>query len=359
MKMPWSSSVDELSSGETRFVTHCAARRTAIAAACAAAVLALAGGIAIGRYSGVALASAGAGPGGAQTHHYVVGEIGRMNASIALLDPRIERLAAQLAELRQFDQRLRAQPPRGAAAAPAAPATRSGDEDEGGEGGPALAPRRCVEASAAHANAHVINGEVDCMAATLTALEQAVAQHEAAWGAFPGRRPTVAGRPGSPFGNRIDPFTKRLSFHPGLDIVAPTGTPILAAAGGRVVFAGQKAGYGNAVDIDHGNGFVTRYGHASKIDVQVGQIVLPREHIADVGSTGRSTGPHLHFEVIVNGVQVNPADYLELFSAYRGAGAAANDAEIRDANRAANGGGSATGNGAESGSGSGAGGRNG
>ncbi|MDR3097079.1 MAG: M23 family metallopeptidase [Paraburkholderia sp.] len=315
--MPWSSSVDELSSGETRFVTHRAARRTVLAAACAAAALALAGGVVIGRYGSMAAAPAGPGPAGAATHHYVVGEIGRMNASIALLDPRIERLAARIAELRQFDQRLRAQPPRGAAVAPAAPATRSGDDDDGGEGGPALAPRRCVEAAAARANAHAINGEVDCMAATLTALEQSVAQYEAAWDAFPGRRPTGAGRPGSPFGNRIDPFTKHLSFHPGLDIVAPTGTPILAAAGGRVIFAGVKAGYGNAVEIDHGNGFVTRYGHASKIDVQAGQIVLPREHIADVGSTGRSTGPHLHFEVIVKGVQVDPEDYLALFSAYR------------------------------------------
>ncbi|CAB3796607.1 hypothetical protein LMG28688_04351 [Paraburkholderia caffeinitolerans] len=325
MKMPWSSSVDELSSGETRFVTHRAARRTAMAAACVATAIALAGGVAIGRYSGTAAApastGAGSGAAGEATHHYVVGEIGRMNASIALLDPRIERLVSRIAELRQFDQRLRAQTPRGAAAPPAAPATRSGD-DEGGEGGPALAPRRCVEASAARANAHAINGEVDCMAATLAALERSVAEHEAAWDAFPGRRPTTAGRPGSPFGNRLDPFTQRLSFHPGLDIVAPTGTPILAAAGGRVIFAGVKSGYGNAVEIDHGNGFVTRYGHASKIDVQVGQIVLPREHIADVGSTGRSTGPHLHFEVIVKGVQVDPDDYLALFGAYRAESAA-------------------------------------
>jgi murein DD-endopeptidase MepM/ murein hydrolase activator NlpD len=321
MKMPWSSSVDELSSGETRFVTHRAARRTAMVAACSAAAVALAGGVAIGRYSGAVDAPLGHGPASADTHHYVVGEIGRMNASIALLDPRIGRLAAQVAELRQFDQRLRAQPVRGAAAVPSVPATRSGDGDEGdegGEGGPALAPRRCVEASAARANAHVVGGEVDCMAATLGALEQAVAQHEVAWQAFPGRKPTGAGRLGSPFGNRVDPFTNRLAFHPGQDIVAPTGTPILAAAGGRVIFAGPKAGYGNAVEIDHGNGYVTRYGHASKIDVQVGQIVLPGERIADVGSTGRSTGPHLHFEVIVNGTQVNPADYLALFGAYRG-----------------------------------------
>ncbi|MBB3260901.1 murein DD-endopeptidase MepM/ murein hydrolase activator NlpD [Paraburkholderia bannensis] len=336
MKMPWTSSVDELSSGDTRFVTHRAARRTAICTACAVGVAALAGGVAIGRYSSVVDVPTGPGPEGVATHHYVVGEIGRMNASISLLDPRIARLSAQIAELREFDQRLRTQPQRGGAVvAPAAPGARSGDDDEegpdeadhghdaaagagarAGEGGPALAPRRCVEASASRTNARAVSGAVDCMAATLATLEQAVAQHEAAWQAFPGRRPTGTGRLGSPFGNRIDPFTQRLSFHPGLDIVAPTGTPILAAAGGRVVFAGPKAGYGNCVDIDHGNGFATRYGHASKIDVQVGQIVLPGDHIADVGSTGRSTGPHLHFEVIVSGTQVNPAGYLALFGAY-------------------------------------------
>ncbi len=329
MKMPWASSVEELSSGETRFVTHRAARRTAIYTACAVGIAALAGGVAIGRYSSVVDVPTGPGAEGVATHHYVVGEIGRMSASISLLDPRIERLSAQIAELRQFDQRLRAQPQRGAVVAPAAPSTHSGDDDDedhegasgteaenGGEGGPALAPRPCVEASASRTNAHAVGGAVDCMAATLSTLEQAVAQHEAAWQAFPGRRPTQAGRLGSPFGNRVDPFTQRLSFHPGLDIVAPKGTPIYAAAGGRVSFAGPKAGYGNCVDIDHGNGFSTRYGHASKIDVQVGQIVLPGDHIADVGSTGRSTGPHLHFEVIVNGTQVNPAGYLALFGAY-------------------------------------------
>ena len=316
MKMPWTSSAGDLTKGDLRFVTHETARRAAIASACAAAVLALAGGVAIGHFT---RAPAVSGPAGANQRHYVVGEIGRMDASIALLDPRIERLAAELAQLRQFDQRLRAQPARAAVTAPVTPPApaRAGDEgnDDDGEGGPALAPRRCVEASVARANAKAVNGAIDCMAATLSALEQATAEHEAAWGAFPGRRPLVGGRNGSPFGNRIDPFTQRLSFHPGMDLVAPTGTPILAAAGGRGIFAGPKAGYGNAVEIDHGNGFVTRYGHASKIDVRVGQIVMPEEPIADVGSTGRSTGPHLHFEVLVYGQPVNPADYLALFAA--------------------------------------------
>jgi murein DD-endopeptidase MepM/ murein hydrolase activator NlpD len=314
---PWSDSVDDLAGRGTRFVTQRAARRTAIAAALATAGIALAGGVAIGRYTAPLAASPGTSATGPAQHHYVVDELGRLDASLELLDPRIERLAAQLAELRQFDQRLRAQPPRGAAGSPTPPpGAGSGDSDEGGEGGPLLAPRRCAGAATARPSEQATRGELDCMTATVSALEHAVALHEAAWSAFPGRKPVTSARFGSPFGNRIDPFTRRLSFHPGVDLVAPTGTPILAAAGGRVIYAGPKAGYGNAVEIDHGNGFVTRYGHASKIDVQVGQIVLPLDHIADVGSTGRSTGPHLHFEVLVGGAPVNPADYLALFGAF-------------------------------------------
>lgn len=319
---PWSGSVDDLAGSGTRFVTQRAARRAAIAVALATAAIALAGGVAIGRYiapptSPGAPGSATAVANGPAQHRYVVGELGRLNASIELLDPRIERLANQLADLRQFDQRLRAQPPRGAAATPAPASTGSGDgdTDTDAEGGPSLAPRRCAEGPPAPASEQAARGELDCMAATVSELEHGVALHEAAWSAFPGRKPLVGGRFGSPFGNRIDPFTRRLSFHPGVDLVAPTGTPILAAAGGRVIYAGPKAGYGNAVEIDHGNGYVTRYGHASKIDVQVGQIVLPLEHIADVGSTGRSTGPHLHFEVLVGGAPVNPTEYLALFGA--------------------------------------------
>lgn len=318
MKTPWSASIDDLAKRDTRFVTHRAARRVVIAASLVAGVVALAGGIAIGRYAGGPSAVAAGDT--SQQRHYVVGELGRLNASLALLDPRIQRLAAQLAELREFDQRLRAQAPRGAAPARSGSANGSEDgDDRDGEGGPALAPRQCSASSAARANARETLGAIDCMTATLSELEHAVALHEAAWNAFPGRQPLpmASGHAGSPFGNRIDPFTRRLSFHSGVDLVASTGTPILAAAGGRVIYAGPKQGYGNAVEIDHGNGFVTRYGHASKIDVKAGQIVLPLEHIADVGSTGRSTGPHLHFEVLVDGTPVNPADYLTLFAAFQ------------------------------------------
>jgi murein DD-endopeptidase MepM/ murein hydrolase activator NlpD len=82
-----------------------------------------------------------------------------------------------------------------------------------------------------------------------------------------------------------------------------------------VIFAGPKGGYGNAIEIDHGNGLITRYGHASRILVHEGELVLPQQHVADIGSTGRSTGPHLHFEVLVNGAPVDPTAYLALFGA--------------------------------------------
>ncbi|MFN8673557.1 MAG: peptidoglycan DD-metalloendopeptidase family protein [Candidatus Sericytochromatia bacterium] len=99
-------------------------------------------------------------------------------------------------------------------------------------------------------------------------------------------------------------------FHRGIDIAANTGTPIKAAMGGIVTHAGSRWDYGLAVEITHSNGMVTRYGHCSKLHVAVGQIVDAGQLIADMGSTGRSTGPHLHFEIIVNGVQVNPRNYL-------------------------------------------------
>ena len=115
----------------------------------------------------------------------------------------------------------------------------------------------------------------------------------------------------SNFGNRIDPFTGRQASHEGIDFVAPTGTPILAAAAGVVVEAKWHPGYGNMVEIEHNNKTTTRYAHASKVLVKPGDIVRLGEKIALVGSTGRSTGPHLHFEVRVDGVAKDPNKFLE------------------------------------------------
>ncbi len=116
----------------------------------------------------------------------------------------------------------------------------------------------------------------------------------------------------SPYGYRRDPFTGRREFHEGVDIAAPIGAPIRAPADGVVVFAGRKVGYGKMVILDHGYGYSTAYGHCSKILVRIGQRVKRGQIIAKVGDTGRSTAPHLHYEVRVGKVAVNPYYYLKL-----------------------------------------------
>lgn len=127
---------------------------------------------------------------------------------------------------------------------------------------------------------------------------------------LPQNTPVTQGFIGSGFGNRADPFTGQLAMHAGLDFAAPAGTAIRAAAGGVVASAEYNSAFGNLVTIDHGNGLQTLYAHASKLGVKAGQIVRKGQQIAQVGSTGRSTGAHLHFEVHVNGVPQNPARFL-------------------------------------------------
>lgn len=104
----------------------------------------------------------------------------------------------------------------------------------------------------------------------------------------------------------------RTGFHSGIDLAAPTGTPIYATGDGVVTHSGWGSGYGNYVEIDHGNGYVTRYGHASRLYVSVGDYVNANQNIAAVGCTGRCTGPHLHYEVLKDGKRENPATYLAL-----------------------------------------------
>lgn len=114
----------------------------------------------------------------------------------------------------------------------------------------------------------------------------------------------------SSFGWRIDPITGQQALHEGVDFLADVGTPIFAAAGGVVAAAEKHHQYGNMIEIDHGNGLMTRYGHASRLFVKPGDVVQRGRKIAEVGSTGRSTGPHLHFEVRFNGVAQNPNRFL-------------------------------------------------
>ncbi|WP_350343662.1 peptidoglycan DD-metalloendopeptidase family protein [Proteinivorax tanatarense] len=124
----------------------------------------------------------------------------------------------------------------------------------------------------------------------------------------PSIRPTT-GRVSSPFGYRNHPFTGARQFHSGVDIANSTGTPIKATANGTVVRASYNGGYGNMIIIDHGYGYTTYYAHLSEIEVRTGQKVTKGETIGQMGSTGQSTGPHLHYEVRVRGNPVNPTDY--------------------------------------------------
>jgi len=122
----------------------------------------------------------------------------------------------------------------------------------------------------------------------------------------------VAGRPSSGYGTRFDPIQHKELAHPGFDLAAPTGTPVAAAAAGTVTHAGPAGTYGNLVSIRHADGFETRYAHLSAVDVRVGDHLQIGQQIGKVGTTGYSTGPHLHFEVRHDGATVDPAPLLPL-----------------------------------------------
>lgn len=127
---------------------------------------------------------------------------------------------------------------------------------------------------------------------------------------IPTQMPVAAPFNASGFGMRIDPFTGMQAMHEGIDFLADMGSPVVAAAGGVVIFAGFHPQYGNVIDIDHGNDLMTRYAHLSKLLVKEGDIVQRGHRIGLSGSTGRSTGPHLHFEVRYKGVAQNPARFV-------------------------------------------------
>ena len=127
---------------------------------------------------------------------------------------------------------------------------------------------------------------------------------------IPTQKPVLDGSLGSAFGWRIDPITGRSALHTGLDFQADPGTSILAAAGGVVVTQEVHPAYGNMVEIDHGNDLITRYAHASRVFVKKGDLIKRGQKVAEVGNTGRSTGPHLHFEVLVQGIPQDPQKFL-------------------------------------------------
>jgi murein DD-endopeptidase MepM/ murein hydrolase activator NlpD len=144
----------------------------------------------------------------------------------------------------------------------------------------------------------------------MTVLESRLFEQKIKKMMIPTQAPVLNANLGSVFGWRIDPITGRSALHTGLDFPSAPGTPIYAAAGGVVVTQEYQSEYGNMVEIDHGNDLISRYGHTSKVFVKKGDLIKRGQKIAEVGSTGRSTGPHLHFEVLVQGVPQDPQKFL-------------------------------------------------
>lgn len=146
--------------------------------------------------------------------------------------------------------------------------------------------------------------------AALDALQAILLDRELREARTPSRWPLRGGWVSSGFGERTDPFSGRPSRHEGVDIAGPRGSEVLSVADGVVIWAGDKAGYGRTVEIDHGNGYVTRYAHNAEISVTVGQAVHGGQPIGIMGRSGRASAPHVHFEVLRNGTPVNPSAFL-------------------------------------------------
>jgi len=174
----------------------------------------------------------------------------------------------------------------------------------GGRGGPFIP-------ATALAGMQVAKVASDGRLRALDNLLDRLAAMESALTVLPSGRPTMAPMETSSYGYRRDPFNGLAAFHAGIDFPGGYGQPILAASDGKVAFVGQKSGYGNCVEIDHGHGIMTRYAHLAGFGARVGQAVTRGQQIARMGSTGRSTGTHLHFEVRVNGAAVDPRPFLE------------------------------------------------
>ena len=215
-------------------------------------------------------------------------KLGEMQAQLTRLDALGERLAS-LAGMREV--RLAETPGIGGAA-------------------PTLMPPQNLSLGDFSAKLLELSRELENRNDMLGVLESQLFEQAVKKKLMPTMLPVRAPYNASGFGRRIDPFTGQWAMHEGIDFLADPGSPVVAAAGGVVVFAGFHPQYGYVVDIDHGNDLVTRYGHCSKLLVKEGDVVARGRKIAEVGSTGRSTGPHLHFEVRFRGVAQNPTKFL-------------------------------------------------
>lgn len=219
----------------------------------------------------------------------------------------INALAARLAELQAQANRLNALGSR---------LTHAGQLQDGefdfekpvGQGGGGVA--RDMPAAELRARLTALEGDYRLAGTQLSVLESLLFNRALDRSTLPSREPIAGSFVTSGFGGRADPFGGGSQFHKGIDFQASIGDPVLAVADGVVSFAGVRSGYGNTVEIDHGNGYVTRYAHNSRLTHQVGDLVRAGQEIAKAGSSGRSTGAHVHFEVWQDGVVVNPRKFL-------------------------------------------------
>lgn len=177
-------------------------------------------------------------------------------------------------------------------------------------GGPAADKGETPELAELTAELDALEARIRSRSRQLSVLEEMLVASRVRDESRPEGRPVTAGYISSQFGRRIDPFTGRAASHYGIDFAAVTGSEVAAVGSGIVEYSGPKSGYGKLVEINHGNGYTTRYGHNSKLLVRVGERVTRGQAIAEVGASGRATGPHLHFEVHYNGKPVNPARFI-------------------------------------------------
>ena len=213
--------------------------------------------------------------------------LGEMNAHVIRLDALGKRLT-EMADIDSREFNFDRDPPRG------------GPE---GEGTSAEIPDLSSMLSQ-------LEQRVDLRESQLSALENLILARELKQEIHPEGRPVANGFISSYFGERSDPFDGREAFHKGVDFAATQGSNVTAVAAGVVTWAGERSGYGKLIEINHGDGFVTRYAHNERTLVTVGQTVKRGEPVALMGSTGRSTGPHVHFEVLRNGRQVDPLSFV-------------------------------------------------
>lgn len=221
--------------------------------------------------------------------------LGNMQAEILRLDALGERLVTR-ADLDASEFDFNTLPPIGG------PKDGSDEEDDGE---PPVTSTADFLGMLEALHASIVDREVQ-----LTVLEDVLMSRNLQARILPSGSAVQRGLVSSKFGQRIDPFTGKPGMHKGIDIAGKEGTEILAVADGIVTWSGKRKGYGNLVEIDHGTGYVTRYGHSKKQLVEFGDTVHKGQAIALIGSSGRSTGPHVHVEVMNNGKHVNPAKYL-------------------------------------------------